>query len=968
MIKYGVVFFALVVQVLLASAAVVDVHEHALTSNDFPLDEAIVYYSPYEADLIGMVSELFSDDIQRVTGRRIDVKSTDKVEGANVVVIGTVGNNEFINNLASSGKIDVNSIKGDWERYMISVVARPKEGIDKALVIVGSDRRGAAYGTFHISEAIGVSPLYWWADVPPVHHEALFISPFTLISKPPTVKYRGIFINDEGWGFGPWSSRTFEPDLGASGPLTYAKVCELILRLKGNMLAPAMHPSTVAFNRIPDNRVVADRYGIVVTTSHCEPVHYNNTTEWDVATLGPWNFITNRDGINDVLRKRVAEVSQYENCYVLAARGIHDAGLIGVPENKKVAVTEMALGDQREMLTQSIGKPIDQIPQVFVPYKEVLEIYEKGLNLPDDVTIVWSDDNFGYIKRLSTPAEQLRKGGSGVYYHISYLGGPHDYLWLNTTPCTLIYEEMHKAYECGADRYWLLNVGDIKPGELGMKFFMDLAWDIDQFDMDKAYDYVPNELAGMFGIDDAQALKDIMSTYFLLGFQRKPESMGWGVEWNSAMAKERIIDTDFSFINYDEAEHRLAEYDRISDMAESILLSLPDEKQDAFFELVYYPVKGASLMNRKMLLAQKSRWYARQNRAATSSVAVMAKEAFDSIEILNKRYNSLNGGKWNRMMQLAPGWVATYQEMPAVGYANNSGIAEMQVYVPGQNTDYSTGNVRVLPCITPYYSHEAYMEIYNTGKKQFEWSATCDNPAIILSANEGSIAEQQRVYVDIDWARVPDGQSSGTVTIRGGGELIDVIVPVFKPSTDQMANASGCYIETNGCISIPGGGYSRTVVDDAIQPMCVRGLGYEPECLLLGDPLAKRKHIPKLQENPRAEYDFYSFTGGSVNVDVYALPLFALNKDCDTQYGVQIDDGVMQWMGTPSKEYSTQWNLNVIKNTAVSSLTLNVGEAGRHTLKIYCRDPGVVIQKIVIDFGGQRRSYLGPPSSPIVSL
>ena len=421
-----------------------------------------IYVDASDFTVVKIVSDLFSEDIQRVTGIKSTVFSSIFPKEDQIVVIGTLGSNKIIDRLVESGKLDVSLIRNGWEQFIIKVVEFPIEGVKRALVVAGCDRRGTAYGTFTLSEAIGVSPLYWWADVPVKHQNALYIEALNYCSKAPSVKYRGIFINDEGWGITPWAAKTFDPELGDIGPKTYAKVCELILRMKGNMLAPAMHPGSGAFNKYPENKVVADNYGIVMTSSHCEPLLFNNVTEWFPKTMGEWNYMTNKDGINKVLDKRIAENGIYENFYTLAMRGIHDSGLVGVPKEKEVSIVEEVLRDQRDILAKHINKDIDSIPQQFVPYKEVMNIYEKGLKVPEYVTLVWPDDNFGYLKRLSNKDEQKRKGGSGVYYHISYCGEPHDYLWLNTTPSTLIYEEMRKAYNTGANRYWLLNVGDIK--------------------------------------------------------------------------------------------------------------------------------------------------------------------------------------------------------------------------------------------------------------------------------------------------------------------------------------------------------------------------------------------------------------------------------------------------------------------------------------------------------------------------
>ena len=387
-----------------------------------------------------------AEDIKRVTDKKVSV-SSKKVSSEYAVVVGTVGHNAFVDRLVAKGLLDVSAIRGGWEQFVVKTIDAPVKGVKKVLVIAGCDRRGTAYGVFTLSEAIGVSPLYWWADVPTKRKSQLYVEHINYVSQAPSVQYRGIFINDEGWGITPWAGRTFDKELGDIGPKTYAKVCELILRMKGNMLAPAMHPSSGAFNKYPENKLVADSYGIIMSTSHCEPLLFNNVTEWDKKIMGEWNYMTNKEGINKMLDQRVLENAPYENIYTIAMRGIHDAGLVGVPKDKEVNLVQEVIADQRGILKKHIDSPIDSIPQIFVPYKEVLDIYERGLRLPEDIMLVWPDDNFGYIKRLNNKEERSRRGGAGVYYHISYLGEPHDYLWLNTTPPALMFEEMRKAYD-----------------------------------------------------------------------------------------------------------------------------------------------------------------------------------------------------------------------------------------------------------------------------------------------------------------------------------------------------------------------------------------------------------------------------------------------------------------------------------------------------------------------------------------
>ena len=497
-----------------------------------PRQTAAILYDASDAAVVKRAAELFAADVEAVTGRRPQVTSATGETGP-AVIVGTVGGSALIRRLSEAGKIDTAPLEGAWERYLIQTVANPLPGIRKALVIAGSDRRGAAYGLFTLSELIGVSPWYWWADVPVKKHAALHVDAPPTYSQTPSVRYRGIFLNDEDWGLTPWASQTFEPERGNIGPRTYAKVCELLLRLKANYLAPAMHPVSTSFNQIPENKLVADTFAIVMGSTHCEPLLLNTASEWDTQTMGPWNYDKNKEGINRVLTQRVRENSPYENVYTLALRGLHDGAMsTTLPMHEKVRMLQQALLDQRQILAENIDRPVETVPQAFTPYKEVLEIYSNGLELPDDVTIVWPDDNYGYMKRLSGVREQRRTGRSGVYYHVSYLGVPHSYLWFSTTPPSLMYEELRKAYDTTADRLWLLNCGDLKGSEMQVSLFLDMAWDIGRFTADNVVTYPARWLAGIFGEAYYDRLEAMTREHLRLAFPRKPEYMGWGYHWN----------------------------------------------------------------------------------------------------------------------------------------------------------------------------------------------------------------------------------------------------------------------------------------------------------------------------------------------------------------------------------------------------------------------------------------------------
>lgn len=942
-----------------------------------PRQTAAILYDASDAAVVKRAAELFAADVEAVTGRYPRVTSAAGETGP-AVIVGTVGGSALIRRLAEAGKIDTAPLEGAWERYLIQTVANPLPGIRKALVIAGSDRRGAAYGLFTLSELIGVSPWYWWADVPVKKHAALHVDAPPTYSQTPSVRYRGIFLNDEDWGLTPWASQTFEPERGNIGPRTYAKVCELLLRLKANYLAPAMHPVSTSFNQIPENKLVADTFAIVMGSTHCEPLLLNTASEWDTKTMGPWNYDKNKEGINRVLTQRVRENSPYENVYTLALRGLHDGAMsTTLPMHEKVRMLQQALLDQRRILAENIDRPVETVPQAFTPYKEVLEIYSNGLELPDDITIVWPDDNYGYMKRLSGVREQQRTGRSGVYYHVSYLGVPHSYLWFSTTPPSLMYEELRKAYDTTADRLWLVNCGDLKGSEMQVSLFLDMAWDIGRFTADNVVSYPARWLAGIFGEAYYDRLEAMTREHLRLAFPRKPEYMGWGYHWNRFDHNcEQLTDTDFSFTNYDEAQRRLEAYRQLGARAEALLHEIGDEARPAFYQLVYYPLRGAELMNRMTLGGQRNRWYARQGRAATNAVRDEVQRCYDSLQVITRGYNSLLGGKWNHMMSMRQNYdgVSAYFNLPHLATHDAAGAPRLALQVAGEDVTGARA-FHALPAFDNYLRRTYPVEIYNRGGGTLAWTAHASEPWVVLSKSAGKTADEERITVGIDWEKAPSGNAEpAQIVFRAGEQSEKVLVSLFNPTAPSRAELRGIYVENNGCVSIPAAGCHRVRENDRIKITAVEDLGIEGPALQLGDPTAPLQ-IFRSRDVPCAEYDFYAFDAGSVDVYTYVLPTFPLHADrdfrigentnTDTKYSVQIDDGALATPSSSHVEYSQVWFESVLRNCAVNKSTLHIDKPGRHTLRIRVGDPGIVLQKIVLDFGGMKRSYLGPQSTLI---
>ena len=538
------------------------------------------------------------------------------------------------------------------------------------LYVVGSDARGTAYGILELSRMAGVSPWVWWADVGAQRIASLrFPSDFQTFQSP-AVEFRGIFLNDEDWGLMPWSSKTFEPGAktkfpvenrfqGQVGPKTYEKIFQLLLRLRANAIWPAMHEVTMPFYFVEGNRQMAEKYGIIVSTSHCEPMMRNSATEWDLTGKGDYNFLTNREEVIAYWTERLKELGNSENIFTIGMRGKHDGKMQGVKttEEYRDALAEV-IAVQTELLKKQIHPDVAKIPQQFVPYKEVLEVYNAGLELPDYVTLVWPDDNHGYIRHFPNEKEQARSGGNGIYYHLSYWGVPHDNLWLGIVQPALMYQQMKLAYEKKVRKIWILNVGDIKPSEYLTELFMDLAWDIHS--TSSVSSHLQNWLQREFGEEAGKQLLPAMEEFYLLSHIRKPEFM----------ANSRVYDIDYNTISNlplseREIVDRLYRFKEIADKVEAIESLIPADRRDAYFQMIQYPVQASAQINNKLLLAQLARhkdfistWLKDGGDLWKESDA-----AYDSIVSLTNAYNSLAGGKWKYMMDDKPRNLLAFQRV-----------------------------------------------------------------------------------------------------------------------------------------------------------------------------------------------------------------------------------------------------------------------------------------------------------------
>lgn len=515
---------------------------------------------------------------------------------------------------------------------------------DGRLLIAGADSHGLAYGMLELSRLMGVSPWEWWADATPRRLDRFELPAGYTNRQAPDVDYRGIFINDEDWGLMPWSSTTMEPGnkRGVVGPLTNEKIFQLLLRLRANYYWPAMHEVTEPFFLTPGNREMAKKYGIYIGGSHCEPMASSTAVEWKRRGKGEYDYVNNRDSVMAFWEERVRDVADQEIVYTLGMRGVHDSAMKGAKtvEEQKNVLTK-AIADQRDMIARYVNEDVTAVPQVFIPYKEVLDVYHAGLEVPEDVTLMWCDDNYGFIRHFPTEAEQARKGGNGMYYHVSYWGRPHDYLWLGTFSPYLLYQQMSEAYKRGVRKMWILNVGDIKPAEYQTELFMDMAWDIDAVAEEGVEKHLENFLAREFGAAAAKELLPVVNEHYRLAFIRRPEFLGnTRTEERDRKRWNTITDLPWS----DEyVKARIDDYKGLSDRVEAVAATIPAERADEYFQLVKYPVQAAAQMNDKFLYGQ----LARHGKADWSR----SKAAYDSIVALTEIYNK---GKWRGIMDMKP--------------------------------------------------------------------------------------------------------------------------------------------------------------------------------------------------------------------------------------------------------------------------------------------------------------------------
>ncbi|KAJ5169213.1 uncharacterized protein N7482_004807 [Penicillium canariense] len=895
------------------------------------------------------------------------------------IIVGCIESCWMLQELQRLGKIDTQSIRGKWETFMTAVVDNPLPGCTKALVIAGSDKRAAIFGTYTLSRQIGVSPWYWWADVPAQFHEEIFALPMHAISGEPSVQFRGIFLNDEAPALTGWVLEKF----GRYNTDFYRRVYELLLRLKANFMWPAMwpgypNPGAVFFLDDPENQRVADEYGICVSTSHHEPMQRASTEWFEGHADGTWDWLTHREEIVQFFREGVQRAQGLESYFTLGMRGEYDKQMA---TDDPGAVVREVLREQRALFKEVHGRE-DAVPQVLALYKEVQDLYEAGeFTVPEDVTLLFADDNFGSLRRLPSGSENARSGGAGqIYYHFEYVGAPRSYKWINSNSLGKIYHQLSQAYERNARKIWVFNVGDIKPIEVPLTYALEMAWNIHSVQVD-----------GM-----SQFLGGIANDYFEAGVSPDVVSIWQEYDRLVRLRKHEHIEPDsFSLLHYNEADSIVARWEALESTAETIFKGISEEQRAAFWQLVVHPVKASSIFNRLRVVQARNQLHARQRRNTANQLLRHAIDLFDADFKLSQEFHSLLDGKWNHMMcQSHMGYGDTWHApsrdaifgLAYVQRHQNSNliVGQMGVAVEGHE-GVRAGRINeeserthpsrrdLVPGLTlgpmnRYGPVKRWFDIFTRGTHTIHWSTSAPHPWIHLSETEGILhpdGDDVRVWITVDWSQVPV-QLAEEVLISVAskeGDFEQVHLPVHGHKVPESFRG---FVESDGCVSVPASAL------DVKRPY-----QHHPELgrTSAGSITLERSVRKDGTSLPFLEYPVYVF---SKSTSPSFTLIFNMTLDVDPahrmsyEFGIDDEPTTMHFV-LPSNETKASklpaegWLSAVMdcvwkREHAIASL-----EPGAHIIRVRLSHSNLLLEQLVLDLGGAKESYLGPPPSHRVS-
>ncbi|KAL2799671.1 hypothetical protein BJX66DRAFT_351803 [Aspergillus keveii] len=894
------------------------------------------------------------------TGVREAVPVTDKRAA---IITGTIGHSLLIDSLIQRNKLDVSEIKGKWESYISQMVKNPLDGLNWALVIAGSDKRGTIYGLYDVSEQLGVSPWYWWADVPPKPKTSVWLGTDTKIQGPPSIKYRGIFINDEAPAITDWAKKTYGFSNDPFRSEFYARVFELLLRLRANYLWPAMWSSEF-YKDDELNGPLADEFGIVMGTSHHEPMARAGE-EQKSEMEGVWDWGENQENITEFFRGSIVRAKSWETSWTMGMRGSGDAASPTLTADALEEIIEV----QQGLLQDDLGDSPSAFPQVWVLYKEVGKYYQAGMKVPDNITLLWTDDNWGNLLRTPLANETDRTGGAGVYYHFDYVGSVRSYKWISTIQLVKTWEQMHLAYEHEARDLWIVNVGDIKPMEVPITHFLDMAYDMSKFTSPQSTgQWLRNWAAKEFGRAHANEIAHLLTEYGKLITRRKYELLS-------------EVPYAYSIANYDEVERVSTEWANLLARAESVHRKLGDAATlNAFFQMILYQILAGKTVVDLYNTVALNGWYAAQHRLSTNTLAAKAHELYELDANITRRYHALNGGKWDRMASQSHIGYTNWQQpaaniMPNVSSVDGDDAAGLVgVAIRGQGGLVSNSSGNILMSMDPYMppGEVRYFEIFARSNGEFSYRVETNKTYVKVSDRAGTISSldnqaEVRCLMAVDWRKVPIGVSNVEIvvfyTVSGIEDSHTLVLPLNK--TRIKAGSKG-HVESNGVISIEAEHYTRAEPKNNISYITIPGYGRTLSGVKLW-PATASSQTPDIA--PSLRYPFYSFSQTETpKLIVYLGSTLNHDPSRPLRYAFSIhgrEPKIVQPVpDTSMGSEPVGWGATVRRDGWIS--TVDVGgrlDEGEHELTVWLLEPGIIVQKLALDFGGVRASALGPPES-----
>lgn len=882
-----------------------------------------VYVSEKETEAVRIAAGNLLKDLGRVLGAAGVQETADKAQ----ILIGTIGNSAYIDELVATGKLKLTGMQKQGKLHKEAYLLCVRDG---KLIIAGSDRRGTVYGIYEFCEMLGVSPWYFWADVPVKEKQKIYLEDGWCKADYPSVEYRGIFINDEeeleAWVKNYMGEETI-------GVKTYEKVFELLLRLKGNYIWPAMHVNS--FNLVPANGALADRMGIVVGTSHCDMLMRSNNREWKpwLAKKGytdvKYDYSVpgrNREILKEYWQESVEQNKNFEVCYTIGMRGIHDSGfetrgLAGMSEEEKkkakVELLTTIIKDQREILKNTIGH---DTMMTFIPYKEVLPLYDSGMDIPEDMTLVWTNDNYGYVRRYPSEKEKLRKGGNGLYYHNSYWAPPSmSYVFLCSIPLAHTGNELRKAYAEGIQKLWVMNVGAMKPLEQEIEFFLRLAWEIGKenestADVDRYVEnWIDRNFEGGIGRETAKLLNDFSQ----LTNTRKLENMDYDAFSQTAYGDEAVV--------------RIHKYEEMFQRGNAIYEKLKPEEKDAYFQMVLLRIHAAYFTNLQYYYGDRSTLMFNQGKMQAAGFYTEKAIEFDDArrKLINYYNHSISGGKWNGIVNPESFPPPRAAMLPVCTPPISMGMPKLIVNVWNEEKELTFGKPGT-----------KWFEIGNGGEGEIPFEIQAPE-WLALSEKEGIVQTEKRILVTVDNI---SGEKKGTIIIKNLTNGVQESLPVCcvqRHVTGQNEITAAICDDTN-TLSYPEDGVLVAEADTAQMGAKapfhrIKRLGRGCGNLMEAFVSCERTEGQQVSSEEALNYSFYLDKKGEFLLEVHRFP--SLNSVGRIRIGVSVDEQPLMILETEaSDEWRGNWKSNVLNNVDRLYLKLPELEAGEHTLHFYAID------------------------------